>query len=146
MPIVEFENRDRTPLMLMIEPSGERHEVPHLARAGIRYSLQEGVEDRCYSAVSAQEISFWCDADSYEIEIVCPSAAGRLLWEICVGGGWCGGIVDGKPTSVDDLLPATGSVTAREFASLAVQASGWPANEPPKEHDLDWISAKFIEH
>jgi hypothetical protein len=146
MPIVDFENVDEAVLVLVIMPCGERHEIPHLARAGVRYALREGSEDRCYSGVSKHQIEFWCDADSYEIDIVLPSAYDKLLWDICLSGGWCGGLVDGKPTHVNDLLPASGTVTAQEFARLTVKADGWPASEPPKERHLRWLEAKFIEH
>lgn len=78
MPIVEFENGNDEPLLLVIEPWGEQHEVPHLARAGVRYALQQGAEDRCYSALSRQRIEFWCNADSYEIDVVCASAVEKL--------------------------------------------------------------------
>ena len=128
-----FENSNEATLILTVEPWGHRHEVPHLAEAGIRYAVTEGSEDRSYSSVSGLEIDFWCNADSYEIDIVSPSAKDRLLWEICVLGGWCGGIVDGEPCHVLDLLPESGTVTAEEFATLAVRADGEPASEPSNE-------------
>jgi hypothetical protein len=146
MPIAEFQNRGEAPLVLLVEPWGDRHDVPHLARAGVRYTVSEGAEDRCYSAVSAQEIELWCNADNYEIDIVAPSPADLLMWEICVIGGWCGGIVDGEPTRVGDLIPISGTVTAEDFAKLAVHADGWPSSERPKDHHLRWLEAKFVEH
>lgn len=146
MPIVDFQNRYETPLVLTIEPWGDQHEVPHLGRAGIRYSLRDGAEDRCFSDVSPHLIEFWCNADSYEIDVVPPSPSDLLMWEICVQGGWCGGIVDGQPTSVRDLIPTSGTVTAQDFAKLTVKADGWPSSEPPKEHHLRWLEERFIAH
>ena len=146
MPIIEFENYREITLTLSVQPSDESHELPPLARAGIRYTLKEGAEDRCYSSVSDRRIEIWCDAESYEIDIVYPSPFDRLCSDICLHGGWCGGIVDGKPTVVDELLPSTGPVTAEEFARLAVRADGWPEAEPLPEKHLRWIEAKFIEH
>ena len=146
MTIAAFENRRETPLVLVIEPWGEKHEIPHLSTAGVRYALKDGAEDRSYSVVSDNQIDFWCNADSYEIEIVHPSAYDRLSWDICVNGGWCGGIVDGKPTRVDDLLPEVGTVTAEEFAKLTARADGWPESKPVDEKHLRWLEAKFVEH
>ena len=146
MPIMVFENRNEATLILTVGPWEHRHEVPHLAEAGIRYAVTEGSEDRSYSSVSELGIEFWCNADSYEIDIVLPSPKDRLLWEICVLGGWCGGLVDGEPCHVQDLVPKTGIVTAEEFAQLTVKADGWPRSAPPKEHHLRWLEAKFVEH
>ena len=146
MRIVEFQNYNKAPLVLLVEPWGQRHEVPHLATAGIRYAVPEGTEDRCYSLVSGQEIRVWCNANSYEIDIVCPLPCERLMWDICVRGGWCGGIVDGEATTVYDLLPASGTVTARLFAELTVRADGWPASEPLREEHLRALEELFIEH
>ncbi|HEY0313770.1 MAG TPA: hypothetical protein VGC56_14920 [Allosphingosinicella sp.] len=145
MPIIEFENYHEVPLVLVIEPWGHRHEVPERARVGVRYALAEGAEDRCYSAVSAQKIELWCEAASYEIDIVPPLPAQRLMRDICVRGGWCGGMVEGVATHVLDLLPASGRVTAEDFANLAIKADG-DQTEPPKQHHLRWLEAKFAEH
>ena len=146
MPIIEFENRREAPLALVVEPCGERHQIPHLSRAGIRYVLPEGSTDRSACVVSDGQIDFWCNAESCEIEVVHPSAFEKLLWDICVNGGWCGGIVEGKPTRVEDLLPESGLVTARHFAELAVRADGWPSSSPLPESHLLWLEAKFVEH
>lgn len=146
MRIVEFENDNQATLELVIEPRDERYEIPHLARAGIRYVQREDSEDRCYTSVSDHRMYFWCDADSYEVDIVYPTPCQKLMWAICVEGGWCGGIVDDEPTTVRDLLPASGEITAREFAELAMKADGWPASEPFAESHLHWLEAKFVEH
>ena len=146
MPIVTFKNRNEAELLLTIEPWGDEFRVPHLAEAGVRYSLKSGAEDRCYTSVSESAVEFWCNADAYEIDIVHPSAFDRLSWDICVNGGWCGGIVDGKPTTVDDLLPPTGIIEARTFAELAMRADGWPDDQPFDEDHLCGLQAKFVQH
>lgn len=146
MPIAEFENREKAVLTLVIEPSGQTVELPHLARAGIRYALPNGVEDRSTTSVYEQRIEFWCSAESVELDIVHPTSFDRLLWELCVKGGWCGGVMNGQFVTVDDLLPQTGAVTAEEFAVLAVRADGWPVSEPIKPQHLRWIESRFIEH
>src|SRR6218665_2965006 len=146
MPIVAFHNDRKTALALIVEPWGERHTIPYRSTAGIRYTLQEGAEDRSFCNVSRGQINFWCNSDGYEIDVVHPSACDNLLWDICVNGGWCGGIVNGEPTHVDDLLPKTGTVTAKDFARLAVKADGWPDAEPVPAKHFIWLEAKFIEH
>jgi hypothetical protein len=148
MPIISFENRNRNEaeLVLTIQPWGQEYKVPHLAEAGIRYSLTDGAEDRCFTTVSENAVEFWCNADTYEIDIVHLSAFDRLCWDICVTAGWCGGIVDGKPTTVDDLLPKTGSIDARTFAELTMRADGWPDDAPFDENHLGFLQAKFVEH
>jgi len=146
MLVAEFQNRNESPLVLTVEPWGHRHEVPHLAIAGIRYALKDGAEDRCHSVVEEGTVEFWCNADAYEYDIVHPSPFDRLSWDICVNGGWCGGIVDGNPTTVEDLLPRTGAVNARQFAELALRADGWPEDEAFEDKHLSWLQARFVYH
>ena len=145
MTIVTFENSRKEPLSLVVNPWGLTHEIPHRGEAGIRYTLKEGAEDRSYTSLSEDGIEFWCNADSYEIDIVQPSAFENLLWDICVGGGWCGGLVNGEPTTVEDLLPREGEVTAKEFARLTILADGWPSSQPMDEKHLHWIEGRFKE-
>lgn len=145
MIILAFENWHETPLTIVVEPGGDEHEVPHLATAGIRYAPKEGAADRTTCVMSESRVEVWCDADHHEIEIVHPSAFDRLSWEICVGGGWCGGIVEGEPTTVDDLLPVSGTVSARDFAKLVIRADGWPESDAAPEKHLRWLEMKFIE-
>jgi hypothetical protein len=47
-----------------------------------------------------------------------------LMREVCVERGWCGGIVDGKPTHVDDFIPESGQVTAEQFVDWLFRADG----------------------
>jgi hypothetical protein len=45
-----------------------------------------------------------------------PNALDGMMHEFCVRLGWCGCIRDGKPLHVSDFIPATGPVSADEFA------------------------------
>jgi hypothetical protein len=147
MPIVAFENLRTETLELAIEPDGRSYEVPHLATAGIRYALDEGAEDRSTSVVWEQRIEFWCNAAGVEVDVVRPSPFERLLWDICVNLGFCGGLVKGEPTHVSDLLPESGPIGADAFADLVLSAEG---DEPfADEARLRWrdrLAAKFVEH
>jgi hypothetical protein len=61
--------------------------------------------------------------------------------------GFCGGIVDGEPRHVSDYFPATGDVTADEFAYWVYQAEGWRDVTPELAPILDFGSdfrAAFI--
>ena len=56
-----------------------------------------------------------------------------LMHEVCVGRGWCGGIVNDKPSHVDDFIPETGPVSAEQFIEWLFQADGVdPSSEPTK--------------
>ena len=147
MPIAAFQNYRTSILHLVIEPLGERHEVPHLATVGIRYTVDEGEEDRSTSIVGDDRIEFWCNARRVEVDVVYPSPYEKLLWDLCVNLGFCGGTVNGVPTYVSDLLPQDGPIGTKAFATLAIQAEGdWPN---PQEARLRWgetVEAKFVEH
>lgn len=147
MPIVAFENLRTESLKLVIEPIGETHEVPHLATVGIRYSLDEGAEDRSTSVVSEFGIEFWCNSESVEVDIVRASPFDTLLWDICVNLGFCGGLVEGEPTCVRDLIPAEGLLSAGAFAKLAIRAEGnWPDPDGAHRRWGETLEAKFAEH
>lgn len=71
-----------------------------------------------------------------------------LMHEVCVELGWCGGIVDGKPSHVDDFIPATGIVSAAQFADWLFLADGV---DPSENHEKwqkhkDELVAAFIRH
>ena len=66
------------------------------------------------------------------------SAYNRLMHEVCVGHGWCGGIVDGAPSHVDDFVPEKGPVTADQFVDWLFLAEGVDLVE---EHDR-WADQK----
>lgn len=147
MPIVAFQNYRTETLRVEIEPIGQLLELPQRSTAGIRYTVNAGDEDRSTTVMTDGAIEFWCNAQSVEVDIVHPSAFENLLWELCVELGFCGGLVDGVPTHVCDLLPEDGSISAETFAALAIQAEGtWP---DPEAARLRWgktIEEKFVEH
>ncbi|HEY6817420.1 MAG TPA: hypothetical protein VI168_17935 [Croceibacterium sp.] len=68
----------------------------------------------------------------------------KLVGEICVGLGFCGGIVDEKPSHIRDFLPSAGPISAEDFALWALQADGMSKAEYP-EHYRSLRNA-FIEH
>lgn len=71
-----------------------------------------------------------------------------LMHEVCVERGRCGGIVDGRPSHVDDLIPEEGPVTANQFVVWLFMADGMlPHAEQAKlrEHKQGLRDA-FIRH
>ncbi len=68
----------------------------------------------------------------------------RLLNEVCVGLGCCGGSRDGSRTHVTDYFPETGAVSAEQFAVWVLQAEEL---NPQHEQDLRRaIRNAFISH
>ncbi|WP_447728069.1 hypothetical protein [Sphingomonas koreensis] len=133
-------------LTLVVEPWEDEHQVPHLATIGVRYVPRAAEVDRSTCVVSEIRIDLWLDADSYEVDLVHPTAFDRLLWDICVRGGCCGSIIDDVPTTVDDLLPESGDITAQAFAMLVCRAEGYLESEAPSEKHIAWLEARFREH
>ena len=144
--IQAFENCNEEPLTLVVEPWEDAHLVPHLATAGVRYVPRAADADRSTCVVSGNSIALWCDADSYEIDFVYPSAFDRLMWDVCVRGGCCGSIIEDVPTTVDDLLPESGDIAAPEFAMLVCQAEGYLESEAPSEKHILWLKTRFAEY
>jgi hypothetical protein len=68
-----------------------------------------------------------------------------LIHEVCVGLGWCGGVVAGEHLHVGDLLPATGIVTADQFVDLVLRAEGVKATRRRRD-DKAALRAAFIHH
>lgn len=71
-----------------------------------------------------------------------------LQHDVCVGRGWCGSIVDDKPSHVDDLIPEAGPVTADQFVDWLFIAEGLdPVSEPDKwQKHKDGLREAFIRH
>jgi hypothetical protein len=53
-----------------------------------------------------------------------PNAFDGMIHEFCVTPGWCGGVKNGKPLHVSDVIPETGRVSADEFARWLIKADG----------------------
>ena len=71
-----------------------------------------------------------------------------LRHEVCVGQGWCGGTVDGKPAHVDDFIPESGQVTAEQFVDWLFRAEGM---DPVVDLELwqkhkDGLKTAFVRH
>jgi hypothetical protein len=71
-----------------------------------------------------------------------------LHHDVCVGHGWCGGIVAGKPSHVDDLIPDSGPVSADQFVDWLFIAEGIdPRSELDKwQKHKDRLREAFIRH
>jgi len=71
-----------------------------------------------------------------------------LMHEVCVERGWCGGIINGKATHVDDFIPASGTVPAAQFVDWLFLADGMdPTAEPDKwQSHKDGLRAAFVRH
>lgn len=147
MPIAVFENTTDKPLTFVLEPRREQYEVPVCAKVGVRYFCEEGAVERTFVDIGDGVIRFWCDSQDRDVELVNPTPFDLLLRDVCVRLGFCGGLVNDKPTHVTDLLPATGLVRAEEFAKLAISAECDQRSSPDKE--ARWsamLAAAFIEH
>ena len=71
-----------------------------------------------------------------------------LMHDVCVGQGWCGGIVDGKPSHVDDFIPETGPVKADQFVEWLFIADGQDPDvdlEKWQKHK-DALRQLFVKH
>jgi hypothetical protein len=71
-----------------------------------------------------------------------------LMDEVCIGRGWCGGIVNGQPSHVDDFIPESGPVTADQFVDWLFMADGMDPNEDPSkwQKHKQGLPDAFIRH
>ncbi|MBX7496528.1 hypothetical protein K3172_11740 [Qipengyuania sp. 6B39] len=71
-----------------------------------------------------------------------------LQKEVCVECGWCGGIVDGKPSHVDNFIPEAGPVSADQFVDWLFIAEGMDPSEDSDRWQVhkDHLRAPFIRH
>ncbi|MGN7997662.1 hypothetical protein [Sphingomonas sp. 22176] len=71
-----------------------------------------------------------------------------LMHEVCVEGGWCGAIVQGEPSHVDDFIPAAGPVTAEQFVEWLFRAEGVDPSSDPAKWGEHWegLRGAFVRH
>jgi hypothetical protein len=71
-----------------------------------------------------------------------------LMHDVCVERGWCGGIVNGDPCHVDDLIPESGPASAEQFVEWLFQAEGLdPSSEPAKwKKHKEGLCEAFVRH
>jgi hypothetical protein len=68
-----------------------------------------------------------------------------LMQRLCVGLGWCGGIVDGRKCSVMDFIPSEGPVSADQFVDWVIRGDGGDPATTPKSWKTH-IRAAFVLH
>jgi hypothetical protein len=74
------------------------------------------------------------------------SAYDALLKEVCVGLGFCGSVVDGKPLHVDHFIPDQGAVSANQFVDWLFRAEGMdPWGADAREH-RESLRQAFVRH
>lgn len=79
---------------------------------------------------------------------IAKSPADRLIFDICASYGLCGHAREGRLVCVDDFLPASGMITADEFALAAIRGDGWQGDED-EDFIREWkksVRALFIEY
>ncbi|MCL4674220.1 MAG: hypothetical protein KJZ64_15075 [Sphingomonadaceae bacterium] len=59
-------------------------------------------------------------------------AYNRLQHAVCAGMGFCGGIVDGKPSHVDFFIPDSGTVTVAQFIEWLLKAEDYYPDQDPR--------------
>lgn len=69
-----------------------------------------------------------------------------LLHEVCVGLGFCGDVVDGKPLHVDQFIPNNGRVSADQFVEWVFRAEGMDPNEPDAIKHASSLRDAFVRH
>lgn len=147
MPVATFRNYEDSILEFTVEPASNRYEVPHLATIGIRYESKSGASDGTHTDISSNSIAFWCDAESYEIDIAYPTAYDLLSWDVCAKLGFCGGFRDDQHVTVSKLLPKSGLVSATDFALLVLEAEGATAKtEAQRLRFQKMLEEAFVRH
>ena len=75
-------------------------------------------------------------------------AYNRLMHDVCVGYGYCGGIVDGVFSHVDDFIPESGPVSADQFVDWLFAAEGKDdlVPEPMLSKHRSDLKDYFIKH
>lgn len=74
------------------------------------------------------------------------SAYEALQHEICVELGFCGSVIDGKPSHVDFFVPDQGSVSADKFVEWVFLAEGMNPLEEVAIKNAARLRDAFVRH
>ena len=69
MPTVRFSNETDQPIDRMVEPWGMVEAIPPGSRFAIHFSTPVARDDTSHAEYHTGMIRFWCEGDSYELEI-----------------------------------------------------------------------------
>ncbi len=69
MATVRFTNEMNQPLELMVEPWGAVELIAPGSRFAIHYPTPDAREDTSYAEYHSGMIRFWCEADTYELDV-----------------------------------------------------------------------------
>jgi hypothetical protein len=69
-----------------------------------------------------------------------------LQHEVCVALGFCGSVVDGKPSHVDFFIPEQGPVSADEFVEWVFLAEGMDPDEDAATKHAASLREAFVRH
>ena len=71
-----------------------------------------------------------------------------LMDDVCVGRGWCGGVMKDEPLHVTMFIPETGPVTADQFVDWLFEADGMDpyADLAKWQKHKDGLRDAFIRH
>ena len=69
-----------------------------------------------------------------------------LLRDICIGLGFCGSVVEGKPLDAGMFLPQMGRVSADAFADAVFKAEGWEPDGPSARKHRRSVCDAFVRH
>lgn len=75
-----------------------------------------------------------------------PTKFDGMMYEYCVGLGYCGGTVDGEPRNVRHRIPKEGVVSAVDFAKWLLWAEGFNPEEREYRRRLPELERIFIKH
>jgi len=76
-----------------------------------------------------------------------PNKYDGLIYELCVGLGWCGWSENGERRHINDYIPSEGFVTADQFAVWVVEADFCdPVSPDAIRRWLPRIKEAFIKH
>jgi hypothetical protein len=83
-----------------------------------------------------------------EISMGKPNKFDGMMHELCVRLGWCGCIKDNKPLHVTDFIPASGLVSADEFAKWIIMADGIDPDQVSNDIKrwMSQLKTVFVKH